>query len=56
MLVFKGVYVCVKAKLTLVIFFDGVPQGIKLIRYHLPAIEKHVLAPKNDFGIPKITW
>ena len=29
---------------------------IKLIRYHLPTIVKHVLAPKNDFGIPKITW
>ena len=23
---------------------------IKLIRYHLPTIVKHVLAPKNDFG------
>ena len=29
---------------------------IKLIRYHLPPIVKHVLAPQNDFGMPKITW
>ena len=29
---------------------------IKLIRYHLPTIVKHVLAPKNDFGIQKNTW
>ena len=29
---------------------------IKLIRYHLPTIVKHVLAPKNDVGIPKIAW
>ena len=26
---------------------------MKLIRYHLPTIVKHVLAPKNDFGIQK---
>ena len=29
---------------------------IKLTRYHLPPIVKHVLAPQNDFGISKITW
>ena len=29
---------------------------IKLIRYHLPPIVKHVLAPQNDCGMPKITW
>ena len=29
---------------------------IKLIRYHLPPNVKHVLAPQNDFGMPKITW
>ena len=29
---------------------------IELIRYHLPTIVKHVLAPKNEFGTPKITW
>ena len=29
---------------------------IKLIRYHLPPIVKHVLAPQNDFGMAKITW
>ena len=29
---------------------------IKLIRYDLPPIVKHVLAPQNDFGMPKITW
>ena len=29
---------------------------IKSLKYHLPTIVKHVLAPKNDFGIPKITW
>ena len=29
---------------------------IKLIRYPLPLIVKHVLAPQNDFGMPKITW
>ena len=27
---------------------------IKLIRYHLPPIVKHVLAPQNDFSIQKI--
>ena len=32
------------------------PKVIKLIRYHLPPIVKHVLAPQNDFGMPKITW
>merc|ERR1711951_286548 len=31
-------------------------EVIKLIRYHLPLIVKHVLAPQNDFGMPKITW
>ena len=25
---------------------------MKLIRYHLPTIVKHALAPKNDFGKP----
>ena len=29
---------------------------MKLIRYHLPTIVKHVLVPKNDLGIPKITF
>ena len=29
---------------------------MKLTRYHLPTVVKHVLAPKNDFGISKITW
>ena len=29
---------------------------IKVIRYHLPTNVKHVLAPKNDFDTPKITW
>ena len=30
---------------------------MKLIKYHLPTIVKHIfLSPKNDFGIPKITW
>ena len=29
---------------------------IKLIRYYLLPIVKHVLAPQNDFGMPKITW
>ena len=29
---------------------------IKLIRYHLPPLVKHVLAPQNDFGMPKISW
>ena len=29
---------------------------IKLIRYHLPPIVKHVLAPQNYFGMPIITW
>ena len=31
-------------------------QAIKFIRYHLPTIVKQVLAPKNDFGIPKKCW
>ena len=26
---------------------------MKLIKCHLPTIVKHVLAPKNDFGIQK---
>ena len=29
---------------------------IKLIKCHLPTFVKNVMAPKNDFGIPKITW
>ena len=29
---------------------------MELIRYHLPTFVKHVLAPKNEFGIPKMTW
>ena len=29
---------------------------IKLIKYHLPPIVEHVLAPQNDFGMQKITW
>ena len=32
------------------------PKVIKLIRYRLPPIVKHVLAPQNDFGMPRITW
>ena len=31
-------------------------KEIKLITYHLPHIVKHVLAPQNDFGMPKINW
>ena len=29
---------------------------MELIRYHLPTFVKHVLAPKNEFGMPKMTW
>ena len=29
---------------------------IELIRYDLPLYGKHVLAPKNKFGMPKMTW
>ena len=35
--------------------FPGFKSRVKLIKYHLPTIVKHILAPKNDFGIPKIT-
>ena len=27
-----------------------------LIRYQHPTFVKHVLAPKNEFGMPKMTW
>ena len=27
-----------------------------MISYHLPPIVIHILAPQNDFGMPKITW
>ena len=29
---------------------------MELITYHLPTFVKHVLAPKNEFGITKMTW